>query len=50
MIDKETLQFKTYGVLIQTPEETLPFPTDATFQLDTLQNDDVILKTVFGKI
>ena len=49
-INKQKLQFKTYGVLIQTSTETLPFPTDATFKLDTLQNDDVILKTVFGKI
>ncbi len=49
-ISKDRLQFKTYGVLIQTHIEELPFPTDATFKLDTLQNDDVILKTVFGKI
>ncbi len=48
--NKEKLQFKTYGVLIQTSTETLPFPTDTTFKLDALQNDDIILKTVFGKI
>ncbi len=48
--NKEKLQFKPYGVLIQTSTETLPFPTDTTFQLDALQNDDIILKTVFGKI
>ncbi len=48
--NKKIFQFKTYGVLIQTHIEELPFPTDATFKLDTLNNDDVILKTVFGKI
>ena len=47
---KEQLGFRTFGILINTLTKTLPFKCDAVMELNSLNQDEHILKTIYGGI
>ena len=47
---KEELQFRVFGVLIETITDTLPFPTDDCFKLQNLDGDQLLIQQIYGKV